>query len=147
MKRTVACAIVVGIALSAHLAAAQSGADAESDKVATAKAEAGLEALAKEASEACGTTITATVAWDTFTGSPWKKYSMDSYCGGPLEALKRLCEGANAKKYISKKVKAFRCTFGGKDKRAFSFAKGTMELAVDFEAANADEFARRSLLG
>ncbi|HEX8704195.1 MAG TPA: hypothetical protein VF815_35510 [Myxococcaceae bacterium] len=102
----------------------------------------GLAEEVKAMNAACGTQVTATVDWKSVTDDVIKKYSIASYCGSPLTALRSLCESASvAKKIISAKVKKVSCQFGPELKLEMQGDTAHWTTAAD--AGNQDEFARK----
>jgi hypothetical protein len=88
---------------------------------------------------ACGTKVTATIDWKSVTDDIIKKYSVSSYCGGPLEALKSLCASPVGKKAVSANVKSFTCQFGPELKLEVN--AGTVRFTTQQDAANQEEYA------
>jgi len=96
----------------------------------------------KAMNAACGTQVSATVDWKSVSDDVIKKYSISSYCGSPLVALRGLCESAAvARKIISAKVKKVSCQFGPELKLEMQGDLARWTTTPD--AANQEEFARK----
>lgn len=124
-------------------------ANAEDEMVARAKSDAEIKRMAAEMNAACGASIGVSIDWDSFANSgDWQEYSIPSFCGAPLEALMDFCgaEKGNSKAYIQKKVGSVTCYYGGEGRRAIQVDDGAIKNAVDFKAANLDEFIHAGLL-
>lgn len=95
----------------------------------------------------CGTKLNASIDWSSFKKDKdnLEKYSISGFCGDGLEAMRALCSDALAKTEISKQIKTYKCTLGGKGKRASKLAGGTFTASVDFEAANSADFFKDQL--
>ncbi len=96
----------------------------------------------------CGTKITGKIDWSSFTKGKvdLTKYGIgDGYCQDALSALKSLCSDPIGKAEIAKKVKSYSCKFGGPGKRAITIKGGTIEAAIELEAANNSDFFREKL--
>lgn len=92
------------------------------DKLATFRKEKHLQSnnvafgeKAKAASDACGTSIQASIDWSSISDDNLKELSISSYCGEPLESLADLCKKSpDNKKTLSQKVSKFNCRMGNK---------------------------------
>lgn len=101
------------------------------------------EAIA-DADKACGTKLKAQIAWASVSDDVLKTYSVGSFCSTPLGSLAALCKRSPiAATYIRDKVKELSCSWGGPHKLALLGTK--LELSVDPEKGNQDEFATRAL--
>jgi hypothetical protein len=104
--------------------------------------EQGLADELKAMNEKCGTNVTATVDWKSVSDDIIKRYSISSYCGSPLSALRGLCESAAvARKIISAKVKKVSCQFGPEMKLELQGDLVRWTTATD--GSNQEEFARK----
>ncbi|RKH02952.1 hypothetical protein D7V97_27190 [Corallococcus sp. CA053C] len=75
-----------------------------------AQAEKELAATVAEANTACGTKLSATIAWDSIPDPVLNELSIPSYCAGPLESLQKLCSRSEeAKRTIQQKVQTVEC--------------------------------------
>jgi hypothetical protein len=89
----------------------------------------------------CGTSVTAAVDWNSISDELLKKYSISSYCSGPLSALQGLCDGSPvSQKVIRAKVKQVRCQFGTEMK--LEVQDGAVKWTTAPDAANQEEFAK-----
>jgi hypothetical protein len=95
--------------------------------------------LAKGMNDACGTKVPATIDWKSVSDELIKQYSISSYCGNPLEALRKLCGSPVGKRVISAKVKTFACQFGPELK--LDVKAGAVSFTTQQDAANQEEFA------
>ncbi len=99
----------------------------------------GFTEVVKAMNDACGTKVTATIDWKSVTDDIIKKYSIASYCGNPLEALKDLCATPVGKRVISAKVKSFTCQFGPELK--LDVKAGAVSFTTQQDAPNQEEYA------
>lgn len=61
----------------------------------------------------CGSQPAVKVDWASFSDDDIKELSIASYCGEPLETMRRMCDGSNeAKKTFAAKIKTFSCAMG-----------------------------------
>lgn len=141
--RRIALILTCGTLLGASIAHAE-----ESEKVRRARYESALEQEAESTDAKCGTKISTHIVWASFEGDPeWDKRSIASYCGSPLSALRRFCEGDKAKAYIQKTTKKLVCrAVKGKADWKLLAKDGTLTWQVPPDATNADDFARAQLL-
>jgi hypothetical protein len=111
-------------------------------KAESAQAESGLAESLKAMNEACGSSATVAVDWNSIPDELLKKYSIASYCGAPFESLQRLCgESAEAKKAIQAQVKEVSCRFG--DALKLEVQAGRVSWTTSKDAANQEEFATK----
>lgn len=104
--------------------------------------EQGLADELKAVNAACGAKLSATVDWKSVSDDVIKKYSISSYCGSPLSALRSLCESAAvARKIIPAKVKKVSCQFGPELKLELQGDTASWTTSVD--ASNQEDFARK----
>jgi hypothetical protein len=101
--------------------------------------ERGFAELLKGMNDACGTKMTAAIDWKSVSDEVIKRYSVSSYCGNPLEALRRLCETPVGRRIISAKVKKVSCQFGKELK--LDIQDGAVSFTTEQEAANQEELA------
>jgi hypothetical protein len=124
-------------------------AEEEPPKVMKARMEAELEKELAEVNTKCGTKLTAAIDWASFEKDKpgWERKSISSYCSGPIDALSRFCEGANAKAYIQKNVETVTC-HAAKDKASWKLTveKGHIHWNVSPDSSNNDAYARAQLL-
>jgi hypothetical protein len=99
----------------------------------------GFAPVLKGMNDACGTSVTATIDWKSISDEVIKKYSVASYCGNPLDALRKLCDSAAGKKAIQAKVKKYACQFGSELK--LDVKAGQVSFTTQQDAANQEEFA------
>ncbi len=120
----------------------------ESDKVRKARSENELEKTAESADAACGTKLAVHIDWASFdANAEWKSRSIASYCGEPLDTLRRLCEGAAVKAHVAKSVKRLECkAVKTKPEWAVVAKDGVIEWRVPPDASNAGDFAKAQLL-
>lgn len=95
----------------------------------------------------CGFKLKASIDWGSFVKNKpaTEGFSVSGYCSHGLEALRLLCDDDASKAEVVKKVKSYKCEFGGKGKRAAKFAGGTITTVVDFEASNGADFFKGKL--
>ena len=100
------------------------------------------------ANKKCAIALKAAIDWASFKGEMDKaldkkiNYSFYGYCSSPVSNLRGMCDDADAKAEVKKKVKSYTCKFGGKGKRKMTLKGGKLTFWVDWEAANADDFAK-----
>jgi hypothetical protein len=94
--------------------------------------------------KACGSKASLTVAWSSVDDEMVKSLSLSSYCGAPLEAMRRLCESAAAKQAIVERVKSVSCKFGAQLALAME-PSGTLAWTTSKDGSNLEEFARDEL--
>lgn len=138
-------AIITALALSSSSAFA---AEEESEKVRKARTENELEKEAESTDQACGTKLSVAIDWAGFDADEgWKGRSVSGYCEAPLGALRRFCEGKNAKEHLSKRVKKLVCK-AAKDKSGWKVeVRGdTVEWHVSPDSVNNDAYAKDQLL-
>jgi hypothetical protein len=101
----------------------------------------GFTDVVKAMNQACGTQVAATIDWKSVTDDVIKKYSVSSYCGGPLESLRALCGSPVGKRVISAKVKKFSCQFGPELKLELN--GDAVRFTTQQDASNQEEYATK----
>lgn len=120
----------------------------ESEKVRRVRYESELEKEAESTDAQCGTKIQTSIDWASFQSDPrWESKSISGYCGNPLSALRRFCEGEKAKAHVQKTVKKLTCR-AVKEKSAWRLLvkDGELQWLTTPEAVNPDDFAKNQLL-
>jgi hypothetical protein len=90
------------------------------------------EALADEArftSEVCGTRISASIDWDSYTlrdGRLSGRYARD--CDRALSAIERICRQEGGKRKVRRQIKSVRC--GAGDRRRIVLKEGRLLYAI-----------------
>ncbi|WP_224240690.1 hypothetical protein [Hyalangium gracile] len=98
--------------------------------------------LVKSMNDTCGSKVMGIIDWKSVSDDVIKKYSISSYCGNPLEALRRLCsDSAVSRKVISAKVKSVACQFG--PEMQLDIKAGAVSFTTQQDAANQEEYATR----
>jgi len=91
--------------------------------------------------KACGSQPAVKVDWASFSDDDIKEISISSYCGEPLESMRRMCDGSNeAKKTFAAKIKTFSCAMG--KSMQFQLAGTTLSWTTARSATNIAEFTR-----
>lgn len=109
-----------------------------------AEHEKSLAEAVADADKACGSKLKAQIAWASISDEVIKTYSVSSFCSSPLTSLAALCKRTPvAAGILRDKVKEVSCTWGGPQKLTLNGSK--LELAVDSEKGNQDEFATKAL--
>ena len=104
-----------------------------------------LEKKAKQASDACGTKINASIDWKSVSEENLKELSIGSYCGAPLENLAYLCKKSDSnKKTLASKVTSVNCTWG--EKVHLGIADKTLKWITTKDTPNQDDFAKYVLM-
>lgn len=118
----------------------------EDPRVTQARTEAELEKSVKRLNEKCGGETMVSVEWETFSKEDVEKYSIQSFCESPIDALGSLCFGEQTKQYVKNNVKTIACTYGGKDKGGLKVNGKTISFLVDFELPNQGDMAYKALM-
>jgi hypothetical protein len=100
--------------------------------------------------EKCGTKIAAKIDWQSFKpeidkqldGKDGHNYSFYGYCSSPMGVMFSMCEDADAKAAITKRIKSYTCKFGGKGKRKIELKGSSLTMWVDWEASNYDDYIK-----
>ena len=96
----------------------------------------------------CGIKLKASIDWNSFKGEVDKQldgksnYSFSGYCAEPVNTMFSMCDDADSKAAISKKIKSYTCKFGGKGKRKIDLKGSGLVFWVDWEAANNGDFCK-----
>jgi len=92
----------------------------------------------------CGSQPAVKIDWGSFSDDDIKELSIPSYCGEPLETMRRMCDGSNeAKKTFAAKIKTFSCALG-KSMR-LELAGTTLTWTTARSATNVGDFTRAYL--
>ena len=92
----------------------------------------------------CGSQPAVKVDWASFSDDDIKEISISSYCGEPLETMRRMCDGSNeAKKTFADKIKTFSCAMG--KSMQFDLSGTTLTWTTARSATNIGEFTRAYL--
>lgn len=98
--------------------------------------------LLKALNASCGATVAGTIDWSTVSEEVLKGYSIASFCGAPVTALKSLCDVSDeARRTVQAKVKQMDCKFGKSLEPKLESARVVWTTATD--AANQEEAATR----
>jgi hypothetical protein len=109
------------------------------------------EAFQKDVASAntkCGMKLKANIDWASFAGEVDKQldgklnYSFSGYCAEPVNTMFSMCDDADSKSAIAKKIKSYTCKFGGKGKRKIDLKGSGLTFWVDWEAANNGDFCK-----
>jgi len=101
--------------------------------------------LAKEASEACGTTIQANIEWKSISEDNLKELSISSFCGSPLESMADLCKKSpENKKVLSQKISKLSCSMG--DKVHLGITDKTLNWVTNKDTPNQGDFTKYVLM-
>jgi hypothetical protein len=92
---------------------------------------------------ACGVDMPTKVDWQSINDETIKTLSISSFCGGPLEAMRHLCDKSNAGKKAIAKLKGLSCHFGTAMK--LTVAGTSINWVFDKESPNASEYAEHEL--
>ncbi|WP_257449002.1 hypothetical protein [Archangium lipolyticum] len=93
----------------------------------------------KSMNKTCGTSVTASIVWDSISDDLLKTYSIASFCENPLTALEKLCDTNVGKRIIREKVRQVRCQFG--DAMKLSIDAGQVTWTTQQDASNQEDFA------
>lgn len=109
-----------------------------------AELEKELRATVAAAAKACGVAISFRVVWSTIDDETLKKYSINSYCSTPLDALAAMCKASKvASGLLTERVKEVSCGFAATTTLAVT--GGVLEWKVDPEAISPEAFATKQL--
>jgi hypothetical protein len=96
----------------------------------------------------CGMKLKASIDWNSFKAEVDKSLdgkintSFYGYCSEPLSSMHGMCDDADSKGAIAKKVKSYTCRFGGKGKRKMDLKGGALTFWIDWDAANNGDFCK-----
>ena len=122
---------VVALSISSSVALAQS----LKDKEYFADQEKYLAGEVTSTNERCGNSLTAKFDWlKPPTPEDRKTYSVYSYCGAALEAMRRVCDSQAGKEAVKQKIKSLTCRFG--PQRTVVLKDGTIDYEVNFNSSN-----------
>jgi hypothetical protein len=98
--------------------------------------------------EKCGTKIDVSIDWSKFKLDEIKSKNVSTYgyCETAANVIWHLCDDADAKPEVVKKVKKIVCKYGGPGKRGMTLKGGTLEWIIDWDAANADDYVKEFLM-
>lgn len=103
-----------------------------------------MQAGADEVAKLCGARPAVKVDWASFSDDDIKELSIASYCGEPLETMRRMCEESNeAKKTFAARVKTFSCAMG--KTMQLELGGTTLTWTTARSATNIGAFARAYL--
>jgi hypothetical protein len=106
-----------------------------------------MQAAADEVGKSCGAKPLVKVDWTSISDEDIKELSILSYCGEPLETMRRMCTGSEeAKKTFAAKLKTFVCTMGaaGAPPR-FDLTGTTLTWTTTRKASNIGQLTRAYL--
>ena len=110
----------------------------------TAQRDKELLESAGEVAKLCGSQPAVKVDWASFSDEDIKDLSIASYCGEPLETMRRMCDGSNeAKKTFAARIKTFSCAMG--TSMQLELAGTTLTWTTARNATNIGAFARAYL--
>lgn len=138
-------AALLGLGLLPALASAQSLEEKKYRK----EQEAYLKSESTDSmNEKCGTKIEVTIDWSKFKLDEIKSKNVSTYgyCQPSVNTVRSLCDDADAKPEVVKKVKKIVCKYGGPGKRALTLKGGTLEWTIDWDAANNDDYVKEFLM-
>lgn len=107
------------------------------------------EYLTKEAEQvtsACEKTVTGSFVKPSFKGQLETGNSVYGFCAEAYSALRNICADPDGKAAVKEKISKFECAFGGPGKRAMSLKDGTLQMTIDWDAANYGDFINDWLL-
>jgi hypothetical protein len=107
------------------------------------------ELLAKEAEQVtttCEKEIPGSFVKPSFKDQMETNNSFYGFCAEAYSALRNICADPDGKAAVKEKISKFECTFGGTGKRAMSLNGGTLQMSIDWEAANYGDFINEWLL-
>ena len=113
-------------------------------KAETAQRDKEMQESAGDVAKICGSQPAVKVDWASFSDDDIKELSISSYCGEPLETMRRMCDGSNeAKKTFAAKIKTFTCAMG--KSMQLELAGTTLTWTTARSATNIGAFTRAYL--
>ena len=91
--------------------------------------------------QACGTHLTLNMDWKALSDENIRTYHYASFCGAPLEALRRMCSSNDAKQAVQAQVKKFSCKIGSDLKLEMS-KSGDVVWTTSYDKPNQEDFAK-----
>jgi hypothetical protein len=107
------------------------------------------ELLTKEAEQvttSCEKEIPGSFVKPSFKGQLETNNSIYGFCAEAYSALRNICADPDGKAAVKEKISKFECAFGGAGKRTMSLKDGTLQMSIDWEAANYGDFINDWLL-
>jgi hypothetical protein len=107
------------------------------------------ELLAKEAEQvttACEKAVPGSFVKASFKDQLETNNSIYGYCAEAYSALRTICADPDGKAAVKEKINTFECAFGGAGNRALSLKDGTLQMTIDWDAANYGDFINEWLL-
>jgi hypothetical protein len=113
-------------------------------KAEVARQEKGLQEVVDGFIKSCGSKPAVKVDWGSLGDADIQEISVASYCGEPLDTMRRMCdESKEAKTAIADKVKTFSCTMGKTLK--MELVGSTLGWTPSRSGTNLGDFARKYL--
>jgi hypothetical protein len=101
------------------------------------------ELLAKEAEQVttvCEKEIPGSFVKPSFKDQLETNNSIYGFCAEAFSGLRTICADPDGKAVVKEKINKFECAFGGPGNRAMSLKDGTLQMTIDWEAANYADF-------
>jgi hypothetical protein len=102
--------------------------------------------MARAGGTACGKDIPGGFDKPSYKGQLETNNSIYGFCAELYSGLRNICSDADGKAAVKEKINKIECAFGGKGKRALSLNSGTLQMTIDWDAANYGDFIKAWLL-
>lgn len=117
----------------------------EEEDLHRAKAEYEFGVAAEAMAKKCEVEPKVSINWNGFPKST-ERFSVASYCGEVLDALRRHCETPAKRAYIKKVVRKVECQHGKSKKVSIKRKEGTVIFEMSLESSNLGEKAAQETL-
>jgi hypothetical protein len=113
-------------------------------KAEVAQQEKAMQEIVDGFDKSCGAKPAIKIDWSSLSDADIQEISIASFCGEPLDTMRRMCEESKeAKTTIAGKVKAFSCSLG--KTLQMELAGSTLKWTTSRSGTNLGEFARKYL--
>lgn len=113
-------------------------------KAEVAQQEKAMQEIVDGFDKSCDAKPAVKIDWSSLSDADVQEISVASYCGEPLDTMRRMCEESKeAKTTIAGKVKSFTCTLG--KTLQMEMAGSTLKWTTSRSGTNLGEFARKYL--
>ena len=95
------------------------------------------------ASRECGSTLKATIAWDTLSDQALREQSVSDWCASALRAVKSACySSAELKSFVQQQIKEVSCRFDGNGE--MSLSAGRLTWSMNLNLGDVDALADKA---
>jgi len=103
-----------------------------------------LQEAAKNANDACGSSITAEYDYSGVKPEDYDKYSVAGYCSEVLSAIAGVCSDDMGKDAVKQKITKVVCKVG--PQRTIELAGGTVSYTIQWDTANNSDYISEYLM-